>query len=69
MSYTTTSGPDLARQRIAAGVKIATLARAVGVSRPTIYSWEADPALGEIPTRRYLEALHRLVNEYPAVRA
>jgi DNA-binding transcriptional regulator YiaG len=69
MSYTTTSGPELARERIAAGVKIARLARAIGVSRPTVYAWESTPELGEIPTRRYLEALHRLVNEYPAVQS
>lgn len=63
--FITTDGSTLAEQRKAAGVTISQLARAVDVSRPTIYAWEADPALGEIPTRRYLDALHRLVDQYP----
>jgi DNA-binding XRE family transcriptional regulator len=63
--FTTTDGTTLAAQRKAAGVTISKLAKAVGVSRPTVYAWEADTALGEIPARRYLDALHRLVNEYP----
>jgi DNA-binding XRE family transcriptional regulator len=63
--FTTTDGAALAEQRKAAGVTISQLAKAVGVSRPTIYAWEADAALGEIPARRYLDALHRLVDQYP----
>lgn len=63
--FTTTPGTILAEQRKAAGVTISQLAKAVGISRPTLYAWEADSALGEIPARRYLDALHRLVNEYP----
>lgn len=64
--FTTTDGTTLAEQRKAAGVTISQLAKAVGVSRPTIYAWESDQALGEIPARRYLDALHRLVDQYPA---
>jgi transcriptional regulator with XRE-family HTH domain len=63
--FVTTPGSTLAEQRKAAGVTISRLAKAAGVSRPTVYAWEADPELAEIPTRRYLDALHRLVNEYP----
>lgn len=66
MLFVTTDGATLAKQRIAAGVTISELARAIGISRPTLYSWEANSALGEIPTRRYLDALHRLVDAYPA---
>lgn len=65
--FETTPGPTLAAERNAAGVTISQLARAMGVSRPTLYAWEAEPALGEIQTRRYLEALHRLVNAYPKI--
>jgi transcriptional regulator with XRE-family HTH domain len=65
MLFVTTDGATLAEQREAAGVTISQLARQVGVSRPTIYDWEANPALGEIPTRRYLAALHALVDAYP----
>ena len=64
--FITTDGTTLAEQRKAAGVTISQLARAVGVSRPTLYAWEANGQLGEIPTRRYLGALHRLVDAYPA---
>ncbi len=63
--FTTTDGSTLAEQRKAAGVTISQLARAVGVSRPTVYAWESETALGEIPARRYMAALHRLVNEHP----
>jgi transcriptional regulator with XRE-family HTH domain len=66
MLFVTTDGRRLSEQRVAAGVTISELARTIGISRPTLYSWEANEALGEIPTRRYLDALHRLVNAYPA---
>ena len=64
--FTTTDGATLAEQRNAAGVTISQLAKAIGISRPTLYAWEANGQLGEIPTRRYLDALHRLVDVYPA---
>lgn len=63
--FTTTDGQALASQRKAAGVTISQLAKAIGVSRPTVYEWEANRQLPEIPTRRYLDALHGLVNAYP----
>ncbi len=63
--FVTTDGATLAGQRKAAGVTISQLSKAIGVSRPTVYEWEANPELPEIPTRRYLEALHLLVNAYP----
>jgi DNA-binding XRE family transcriptional regulator len=63
--FETTDGRTLATERRNAGVTISTLARAVGVSRPTIYDWEANAELGEIHARRYLAALHTLVNAYP----
>lgn len=63
--FVTTPGSSLAEQRKAAGVTISQLAKAIGISRPTLYGWEAAPALGEIPTRRYLAALHELVDAYP----
>ena len=69
MLFVTTPGPTLAAQRGAAGVTISELAREIGVSRPTVYDWEKNPALGEIPTRRYLAALHRLVDKYPPVKS
>lgn len=63
--FTTTAGAILTAERQAAGVTISQLAKAIGISRPTLYAWEAEPELGEIQTRRFLEALHRLVNVYP----
>lgn len=63
--FETTSGPALALERTAAGVTISQLAKAIGISRPTLYDWEANEKLPEIPTRRYLAALHELVNAYP----
>ncbi len=63
--FVTTPGPTLAEERLRAGVTVTTLARAIGVSRPTVYEWERNPSLGELQTRRYLDALHRLVDQYP----
>lgn len=63
--FSTTPGADLAEQRKAAGLTISELAKAIGISRPTLYDWEANPELPEIPTRRYLDALHRIVDSYP----
>lgn len=65
--FITTAGSSLTAARKAAGVTISQLAKAIEISRPTLYAWEADPELGEIQTRRYLDALHRLVNAYPKI--
>jgi DNA-binding transcriptional regulator YiaG len=63
--FVTTDGTTLAEQRKVAGVTISQLAKAIGISRPTVYEWEANRELPEVPTRRYLKALHELVNAYP----
>lgn len=65
--FTSTPGSTLSAERKAAGVTISQLAPAIGISRPTVYEWEANPRLGEIQTRRYLDALQRLVSAYPKV--
>lgn len=65
--FMTTAGPSLTVEREAAGVTISQLAKAIGISRPTLYAWEADPELGEIQARRYVQALRGLVNVYPKI--
>ena len=63
--FETTDGRQLSAERNKAGVTITQLAREAGVSRPTIYSWEANPELGEVFARQYLAALTRIVDRYP----
>jgi len=62
-TYSPANGHNLAEQRRAAGVTQDDIAKRIGTTRQALTRWEQSDRLPYIKARRYVMALHAIVEE------